>query len=191
MSLVDFLFSRRQQRMLAALLLHPARQYGSNELIALSGPGNGAGRRILDQFELSGLVLRTSRRNQRLYAINISHPVYPELRSICLKTFGLGKTIAEGLTPFRDRIALAFVFGSIAHGTDRADSDVDLLIVGQVDAFELGEATEHMEKSLGRSLDLNLYSTAEWDAMKTDRIVTSVVGGAKIMLIGEEPRPAG
>lgn len=177
--------------MLSALLLHPARQYGSNELIALSGPGNGAGRRILDQFELSGLVLRTSRGNQRLYSINISHPVFPELRSICLKTFGLAETIAEGLSPFRDRIALAFVFGSIAHGTDRAESDVDLLIVGQVDAFELGETIERIEKALGRSLDLNLYSPEEWGAMKSDRLISSILEGSKIMLLGEEPQGIG
>lgn len=191
MSLVDFLLSRRQQKMLAALLLNPERQYGSNELIAVGGSGNGAGKRVLDQFELSGIVLKTARGNQRLYSINVRHPVFPELRSICIKTFGLGETIAHELVPFRDRISLAFVFGSIARGTDRADSDVDLMVVGRLDAFELGETIEHVEDRLGRKLDLNLYSPAEWVVLKTDRVVEAILGQPKIMLIGEVPLQSG
>ncbi|WP_245514824.1 hypothetical protein [Rhizobium leguminosarum] len=47
MSAADFLFSERQQRMLAALILHPERQYGTNELLAIGGPGVGAGRNAI------------------------------------------------------------------------------------------------------------------------------------------------
>ncbi|TAZ35465.1 nucleotidyltransferase domain-containing protein [Rhizobium ruizarguesonis] len=191
MSLVDFLLSRRQQKMLAALLVNPRRQYGSNELVTIGGPGYGAGKRALDQFASSGLVVKTARGNQRLYSINTEHPVFAELRSICIKTFGMGETIAEELAPFRDRISLAFVFGSIARGTDGADSDVDLMVVGHIDAFELGETIERIERKLGRSLDLNLHLPEEWEALKTDRVVAAILGQPKIMLHGEIPQPSG
>src|ERR1700710_632501 len=97
MSAIDFMLSERQQKMLGALLLHPERQYGSNELVAISGPGYGAGKRILEQFERSGIVVKTARGNQRLYSVNSHHPIYPDLRSICFKTFGLAEVIAGEL----------------------------------------------------------------------------------------------
>ena len=78
MSGIDFMLSERQQRMLGALLLHPDRQYGSNELIAIGGPGYGAGKRILEHFERSAIVVKTARGNQRLYSINRQHPIYPD-----------------------------------------------------------------------------------------------------------------
>lgn len=155
---IDFMLSERQQKMLGALLLHPERQYGSNELIAIGGPGYGAGRRILEQFERSGIVVKSARGNQRLYSVNIQHPIYPDLRSICFKTFGVAEVIAGELASFKDRISLAFVFGSIAQGTERADSDVDLMVVGKVDVFDLGEPIDRIQRVLGREVDLNLHT---------------------------------
>lgn len=170
--------------MLSALFLHPDRQYGANELIAIGGPGQGAGKRILEQFENSGVVTKTPRGNQRLYSANKQNPIYSELRSICLKTFALAHVIGEGLSKHRDHISEAFVFGSIAQGTDKPKSDVDLLLVGSVDLFDLGEALERLEKALGRRIDLNLYTDEEWNNAQGDRVVRLIVEGSRITIFG-------
>jgi predicted nucleotidyltransferase len=183
LSSIDFLLTERQQRMLAALLLHPERQYGSNELIAIGGPGSGAGRRILDQFENSGIALKTARGNQRLYSANKRHPIYPDMRAICFKTFGIGNRIAGELAPFKGSIELAFVFGSIAQGTERADSDVDLMVIGDLDVFELGAAIERIQEALGRELDLNLHTPGEWEELQSDRLISAIMRKEKIMVI--------
>lgn len=184
MSIVDFMFTSRQQRMLRALLLHPDRQYGTNELIAVGGPGSGAGKRVVDQFEQAGIVVMAKRGNQQLYTANTLHPIYRELRSICLKTFGLADVIATELRPFEDRIVYGFVFGSIAEGGDRASSDVDLMVVGDVDVLDLGLAVENIEGALGRRLDLNLHTPLEWQDLQTDEIVKSIIRSEKIVVIG-------
>ncbi|MGR9148121.1 nucleotidyltransferase family protein [Rhizobium leguminosarum] len=183
MSAIDFMLSERQQKMLGALLLHPSRQYGSNELIAIGGPGYGGGKRILEQFERSAIIVKTARGNQRLYSANRHHPIYPELRSICFKTFGIAELIAEELAPFKHRISLAFVFGSIVQGTERADSDIDLMIVGSTDAFDLGEAVERIQKALGRDVDLNLHTDEEWEALQGDQVIAAILKKEKIMVI--------
>ncbi|MGV1914287.1 nucleotidyltransferase domain-containing protein [Rhizobium sp. 22-785-1] len=183
MSIVDFLLSERKQRMLSALLLHPDRQYGSNELIAIGGPGQGAGKRILDQFENSGVVTKTARGNQRLYSANRQNPIYSELRSICLKTFGLASVIAKELSKYHEYISQAFVFGSIAQGTDKPQSDVDLMLVGSVDVLDLGEVLERLEKALGRRIDLNLYTDEEWNTAQGDRVVRSIMASPQITIL--------
>lgn len=185
MSAVDFMLSKRQQRMLGALLLHPDRQYGSNELIAIGGPGYGAGRRILEQFEQSGIVVKTARGNQHLYSVNSEHPIYPDLRSICLKTFGMAEVIAKELASFKDLIKLAFVFGSTVQGTERPDSDVDLMVVGSVDVFELGVAIERIQKIVGREVDLHLHTPEEWRALESDPVIRAILQGEKIMVIDQ------
>lgn len=183
MNSVDFMFSQRQQKMLRALLVHPDRLYGSNELIAIGGPGYGGGKRILEQFERSGIVVKISRGNQRLYSANTRHPIYRELRSICFKTFGIADVIVNALEEFLDRISLAFIFGSTATGTERSDSDVDLMIVGNVDIFELGETIGRIEKALGRDLDLNLYGDEEWNNLQRDAVIKAILEKEKIVLI--------
>lgn len=191
MSTIDFMLSARQQRMLRAVLLHPERQYGSNELIAIGGPGYGAGKRILDEFERSGIVTRTPRGNQRIYCVNIRHPIYPELQAICRKTFGVGDTVHMELAPFNDRIDLAFVFGSVARGTERADSDLDLMIVGTIDILELGSATQKISDAVGRDVDLNLYAPEEWQRLQDDRVIRSILEGERIQVIERSDRSPG
>lgn len=184
MSSVDFMLSERQQKMLGALILHPDRQYGTNELLAIGGPGTGAGRNVIEAFERSGVVVKERRGNQLLYSINTANPIYPDLRSICMKTFGMADVVARELEPFRDRIELAFLFGSMVRGTERPGSDVDLMVVGDVDLFELGEAVDRMQQVLGRDIDLNLHTPSEWKALENDRVIGAIMKEDRIVVIG-------
>ncbi|MBD9597972.1 nucleotidyltransferase domain-containing protein [Ensifer sp. ENS05] len=186
MSSVDFLLSQRQQNVLRALILQGERRLSVSDLIRIAGPGNGATQRVLDSFEKAGVVTREARGNQRLYSANKKHPIYPELRSICLKTFGLAGVISDELAKFAPDIKTAFVFGSIAKGEERADSDVDLMVVGDVDYFELGQAVENLKRALGRDIHLNLYTPAEWNDLQYDRVIRTINSEPRIMVAGHE-----
>jgi predicted nucleotidyltransferase len=51
------------------------------------------------------------------------------LLRIVTKTFGVAEVLRKMLVPFKNRIRLAFIYGSIAKGTANAARDVDLLVV--------------------------------------------------------------
>ncbi|MFN3832646.1 MAG: nucleotidyltransferase domain-containing protein [Allorhizobium sp.] len=184
MSTLDFLLSERQQKLLGALMMHDERSLSVSDLIRIGGPGNGATQRIIDAFEKAGIVTKESKGNQRLYKVNKKHPIYPELRSICLKTFGLADVISDELKKFAPKIETAFVFGSIAKGEERPESDIDLMVVGDVDYFEMGEALENLKETLGRDIHLNLHSPKEWSDLQSDRIVRSITNEPRIMVVG-------
>lgn len=59
------------------------------------------------------------------------------------------------------------VFGSIARGEDKEDSDVDLLVSlsGESDYFDLGGFKESARESMGKSVDVML-DTAIYDRIK-------------------------
>ncbi len=173
--------------MLRAVLLQPDRQYRSSELIAISGPGYGAGKRLLDEFEQSGIVRTTRKGNQLLFCANVHHPIYPELLAICRKTFGIDDTVARELMSFDGRIELAFIFGSVAAGRERPDSDLDLIIVGSLDRLELEPVIKRLSETTGRKVDLNLHSPQEWACLVSDRVIRSIFTDKPIFLIGESP----
>lgn len=185
MSSIDFMLSERQQRMLGALILHPEKQFGTNELLAIGGAGVGAGRNVIQAFERSDVVVKSARGNQLLYSINTASPIYTDLRSICLKTFGMADVVARELEPFRGKIEQAFLFGSVVRGEERADSDVDLMVVGDLDVFDLGSAVENMQKTLGREIDLNLHTPEDWARLSNDRVISAILKGEKIMVMGK------
>ncbi len=66
----------------------------------------------------------------------------------------------------RYRIAELSVFGSVAQGEDRPDSDVDLLYVSAPDStsslWELWELRDELAQLLGRKVDLVSKDNLHW-----------------------------
>lgn len=189
MSLVDFLLTRRQQRILAPLLLNPERSYSVNELIRIGGASSSGSQAVLRAIREVGLVLEERLGNQRRLRINTDFPIYPELRAICIKTFGIQEPIRAMLEPFVDQIDLAFIFGSIAKGTDRAHSDVDLIVVGSLDLFTVVNAADVFEQTYGRHLHLTCYTREDWEELRDDRSLRAIIAGPTMMLINTGALP--
>ena len=53
------------------------------------------------------------------------------------KTSGLAEVIAQTLEPMASRVKIAFVFGSVAQGKESADSDIDVMVIGDVGFSEI------------------------------------------------------
>jgi len=62
----------------------------------------------------------------------VDHFLFPELKRIILKTEAVGDKLREALSALDD-IRAAFIYGSTARGTELASSDIDLMIIGDVD----------------------------------------------------------
>ena len=87
------------------------------------------------------------------YQANTDSPVFSDLRGLLFKTAGLVDVLANALEPLAAKLRTAFVYGSIAAGTEQSDSDIDLMIVGQVSPKELALPLRHAGNCLaGRSI---------------------------------------
>ncbi|HYX26745.1 MAG TPA: nucleotidyltransferase domain-containing protein [Thermoanaerobaculia bacterium] len=185
--LADVLFSPVQQRVLALLFGQPGRSFQSAEVIALAGSGTGAVHRQLVRLADSGLVTVTRVGNQKHYQANRDSPVFSELHGLVVKTIGLVGPLQEALAPFRDRIQAAFVYGSIAKGTDTAQSDVDLMVICDDLAYsDLYGALQEAEATLRRPVHVSLATAAEWKRKLAagNPFVTKIRAQPKISLIG-------
>ena len=139
--------------------------------------------RLLEKIGL----LRSERRGRlRLYQLNERFPIWPDLRRMMLKTLGVGGMIRSALETLP--ITAAFLFGSVASGEERLESDVDLMVIGQVDARELSDALMSVERELGREVNPIVYRPEEFAAAIGEgrAFLASVMRGPKIFLIGDE-----
>jgi predicted nucleotidyltransferase len=187
--LADALFSKTQQRLLGLLFVNPDRSYFANELVRLAQSGSGAAHRELATLEAAGLVTAKRVGNQKHYQANRAAPIFEELRGIALKTFGVSGVLREALEPLAAKIRAAFVYGSLAKGTDDASSDIDLMVIGDevayADFFSLASAAE---RRLGRKLNPTVYSPAELrqKAAGGNEFVLRLLEQPKIFIIGSE-----
>lgn len=162
-SLAGALFTPVQQRVLGLLFGQPDRRFQSAELIRLADSGTGATHRILKRFAQSGLARVVTEGHQKYYQANPECPIFEELVGLTRKTAGLVGPLREALSPLEDRIQAAFVYGSVASGTDRAGSDIDLMVIADdLDYPTLFEAVQTAEQRLARPVNPNLMTPKEW-----------------------------
>jgi len=185
MGIADFLFTPAMQSVLGATLLHPQRTFTLRELLRIAGGGRGSTQKQIDRFVAAGVLIEEARRgNQRSIKANTDFILYPELLGIACKSFAVAQPLKEALTPFAEKIDSAFVFGSVAKGTDSASSDIDLVVVGNAPFMELTAALHRAEERLMRPVNFSLYDFAEWRKLvATDAVVAQIDKGPRLTVM--------
>ena len=191
-SLADALFTTTQQRVLSLLFGQPSRSFFASELIELTRSGSGAVQRELKRLSSSGLITVTRIGRQKHFQANADSPVFEELFGLVVKTVAMAEPVREALRPLAERISLAMVYGSAAKGFDRADSDIDLLVVADhMTLEEMYRSLAPVEARLDRRINPALYTPREFAHRKAagNAFLARVLAGEHIVLIGSEDEP--
>ena len=189
LSLSNALFSKVQQRVLALIFSHPERSFYTSEIVRNVRSGVGAVGRELAKLERSGLVTVERIGNQKHYRANQAAPIFEELRGLVEKTVGLAEPIRRTFEPYADAIKTAFVYGSVAKGTDTAHSDIDLMVIGDdLNYSDLYTAAQSVEGKLRRKVNPLFLSQQDWQRKTLDRgsVVSKISRSPKIFIIGSE-----
>src|SRR3990172_5768635 len=134
MSLISsLLFPGYRRRVLGLLLLHPENRYHVREIARLTSTVPGSLHRELSRLAKAQVLIREVSGNQVHYQANQNCPIFEELASILRKTSGIVDVLAEAVAPLASKIKVALVFGSVGSGTENSRSDVDILIIGDID----------------------------------------------------------
>jgi len=188
-SLSDALFSKVQQRVLALIFSHPQRSFYTSEIMRNVQSGVGAVGRELSKLQRSGLVSVQRIGNQKHYRANQEAPIFEELRALIEKTMGLAEPVRKSFEPYADMIKSAFVYGSVAKGTDTADSDVDLMVIGDnLNYSDLYAAAQNVETRLRRKVHVLFLSSEDWHRKTSDKgsVFDKISRSPKLFVIGSE-----
>lgn len=183
------LFSNVQQRVLALIFGQPERSFYTSEIVKTVNSGTGAVERELQRLHGSGLVSVQWIGNQKHYRANPHSPIFNELQSIVLKTAGVAGTLAEALRPHAGNLQAAFVFGSVAKGSDTAASDIDVLVIGDdLDYSGLYTSLQGAESKLHRKVNPLFLTREDWrrKVSRKDSFVQRISVQPKIFIVGSE-----
>jgi predicted nucleotidyltransferase len=179
--------SRVRIRLLTLFLTHPGEAFYIRQIVRLTSETYNNVRQELKNLAQLGLILGERRANATYYWANVQHFLFPELKRIILKTEAVGGRLREALTALGD-IRLAFIYGSTAKGTEVASSDIDLMVIGEVDLEALDRAIDSIEEEIGRTVNYTLFGGEEWQerVRQGHSFLTDVLTHEKIFLIGDE-----
>lgn len=125
--------------------------------------------------------------NRVYYRANTTHPLYPDIRALVLKTSGLADVIKNSLGSEKGILA-AFVFGSLARDEEKSNSDVDLMVIGDVGVRKLTGLLMDASEKIGREINPHVFSKKEFIKRKKgqDHSLNQVLDSPKIFIIGTE-----
>jgi uncharacterized protein len=125
--------------------------------------------------------------NRVYYRANTANPLYPDIRALVRKTSGLADVIKNALGNVKD-IRVAFVFGSLARQEEKGNSDVDLMVIGNIGLRKLTGLLMGASGKIGREINPHVFSEQEFIKRKTekDHFLNQVLESPKIFIIGTE-----
>ncbi len=186
--MLELLFSSTARvKVLALLLLNPQSSFYQRQISALTGLPIRAVQREVERLQTLGLLTSFTRGNQVHYQVNRDFFLFPELKSIFLKTVGLTALLGDALKGV-ENIALAFIYGSYAANQESTASDIDLLVVGILSSRALHTTLQEAEKLVHREINYTLFSPEEFrtKAQTGNGFLHNVLAAPKIFLIGDE-----
>jgi len=167
--------------------MSPGESYYALGLAQRLGEHYNAVWKELVRLEKFGLLSSHAWGNAKVYQINPACPIIPELRSIILKTEGIGQVIRSRLAG-RDEIKSVFIYGSYAGGEADRQSDLDLMVIGDVKLSQFSPLIAQLEGELNRPINYVCFTEDEWKTKvdNKDPFVLNVKQSPKIMLLGGE-----
>ena len=185
-SLAHHLLGQTRSAVLGTLLLRPEASLHVRELARVTGSSPGSLHRELAALTELGLLKREEIGRQVHYRADSDSPVYTELAGLLRKTTGLADVLRAALAPLVESITLAFVYGSIASGTARSASDVDVMVLGDASFAALVSALAPTQERLAREVNVTPMRPAEFAAklQSGDGFALTVMKREKIWLIG-------
>ena len=109
------------------------------------------------------------------------------LQGLVLKTVALSELLKDVLEPFADKIKTAFVYGSVAKTTDTAQSDIDVMVIGDdLNYSDLYTAFQQAEDRVLRKINPVFLTSEEWRhrSSQAGSFVRKLAVGPKMFILG-------
>ena len=184
--LKSLIASKTRQTLLKAFFEIPDREYYTRQLASMYHISVGTLHRELQKLNTSGILKARKIGNIKLFSLNKQNPIYEEIKNIIYKTEGVIKFIKDAISDIKG-IKVAFIYGSLAKGDERQDSDVDIFLIGDnIDENELVIRISSLEKKLFKEVNYTRYSESEYKKEKKKRnsFILEVIKGKKIFIKG-------
>ncbi|KQC08351.1 MAG: hypothetical protein APR54_04720 [Candidatus Cloacimonas sp. SDB] len=163
-----------------------SREYHLREIQRRSGLAIDTVRKEAEKLEKLGLIIKRVDGNRNYFSSNKNHQLYRGIHEIVLKTVGLSHVLKEVLS--EAKIEYAFIFGSIAEGSENVESDIDLFVIGNIGLRKLSSMLGNATNTLEREINPYIISRKEFlkKRKEGDHFIQNVLRSSRIMVIGDE-----
>ncbi len=178
--------SRTRVKILTLFMMNPHQDFFLREITRRTDENINSVRRELKNLEDLGLLKSNRQGNMKYFSIQTDYHIYPELRSIIMKTEGITKRLKETMSKIKG-LEVAFIYGSFASAEASPQSDLDLFIIGEIDENHLLKNVSSLEEENKREINYVIYTKEDFynELEKDNNFLINVINGDKIKIIGD------
>jgi len=129
--------------------------------------------RKLKELEKEGLLSSDFEGKQRYFTLNKTYPLLKEYKEIILKTLGIEKKLKD-IFLNDDKLKEAYIFGSYAKGKMDANSDIDVLLIGDHSSIKTEGDIIKIQKETGRQINTINFSLEEFHRKQKEPFLKNV-----------------
>lgn len=181
--------TKNRAALLRLFYTNPDQSYYMQEIGRILGKKPGYFQRTLNKMVAAQILVSEPKANVRYFKANKDYPLYEELKSIVFKTVGVLGSIRD-IFQNMGGVEYCFMYGSFAKDEQNSVSDVDLVIVGDVDEDIVIKKLDRLEQVLKREINYKLYAMNDLRRALRNRepFISAVVRDKKIMVVGNEEK---
>ena len=146
----------------------------------------GTIRQEAEKLSKLSLILKRKDGNRSYYKANKQHPLYDLIHQMVLRTTGVVGVLKRDLSEYK--IDFAFIFGSVASGTNKLESDIDLFLVGDLRLRTVSATINKISLEIGREINAHVMKLNEFRRRKIEKehFVTRILETPMLMVVGKE-----
>lgn len=157
--------SKTRIQLLLRFFLNPDRTSYLRELSGELGESTNGVRVELNRLTKAKLLITEQKGRVKQYRANTTHPLFPEINSLVMKTLGLDRLVEDVIKNLGD-VHLAILTGDYARGID--SGVIDIVIIGEVkkiDASYLQMLVSKAEGIIKRKIRVLLLKVEEYKVL--------------------------
>lgn len=171
-------------RLVLFFLLFPEHAPGLRELQRCTGTGSCSLQNEIRRMHAAGWIHLEGDATKRRVRIQDAEGVWRHLRGLAQRVARPEEVLSVALAELPG-LEAGFIYGSVACGQEREESDVDVLLIGEPrDRAEFGRRSLEASALLGREINAIAYSQASLRARGHRGFLKRVLAGPKTWIVG-------
>jgi predicted nucleotidyltransferase len=187
LSAIKFIKSKTKSAILELFFNNPEKEYYVRQLEKLTGYSAANIRREIIKLEADGLLRSRHIGKIKLYQLNKEYPLYNEIKNIITKTIGVEGGLKK-LIGHLENIDFSFIYGSFAEDREKALSDVDIIVIGDIKPRKIKSLLYEYQVRIGREINSIVYTKKEFldKIREKNHFVSALLGKKKIFIKGDK-----
>lgn len=144
--------------------------------------------RTLKRLVDCGLITKVHRHKRTYYKADKTHVAYDEIRQLAIQAKIYSEPFKAYLEHLQDKVDYAFIYGSVAKGSNTAESDIDLFFVGNLTHDDVRSFSFELGRELVQEVNVIIFSPSKLEKLikDNDPFIINVLRDPKIWLFGDK-----